>query len=123
MSNLEYEPEYSEMPAHLKPMLNTPMTDKPMPNAPVTTKRPDSGGACGSTDMPEMKIDSLVTKLLMGVDISEVYSQARVVREAVKAGIFGGLSMDLTTGYNLDILEDIQRAWKHIKETKPLVLV
>lgn len=39
-------------------------------------------------------------------DVSEVYSEPRIVKEAVKKGLRGGGSYDLKTGYDLRLMTD-----------------
>ena len=48
----------------------------------------------------DMKIMSM---MLSGVDITEVFSPARVVKFCDKYGLTGGDSFDLRTGYDLQI--------------------
>ena len=44
----------------------------------------------------------VLAKVLLGVDVTEVYSPERVVRVCSRYGLAGGSSMDLTTGWNFD---------------------
>ena len=41
----------------------------------------------------------------------------------MQAGLIGGLSMDLTIGYDFNKFEGRQRAWRHVQDDKPLVLI
>ena len=50
------------------------------------------------------------------VDISEVFSPPRVVMQGMKTGLKAGSSMDLLTGWNVDLKADRDRALKQLDE-------
>ena len=55
-------------------------------------------------------MSEVMAKILMGVDITEVYSPARVTNMAKQFGLEAGIAMDLLTGYDLDRVEDRKKA-------------
>ena len=57
------------------------------------------------------------------VDITEVFSPPRVVKQGEKLGFKAGTSMDLMTGWNFELKADRERAIKLIKEEKPKLLI
>ena len=75
---------------------------------------------CAIAKLMLMKV---IAKLRQGVDITEVYSPERIVKEAKRFGLSPGLSMDLLTGWNFDLRKDRMKAEEHQKEARPLLLV
>ena len=65
----------------------------------------------------------VMANILMGVDITEVYSPERCINLAKKYGLKTGLAMDLMTGYDFDRPEDRKKAWNHLKTEKPMFLI
>ena len=55
-----------------------------------------------SEDMKLMAVDDriIIASIIMGVDITEVFSPERVVTVARRMGLTPGSSMDLTTGWD-----------------------
>ena len=65
----------------------------------------------------------ILASVIMGVDITEVYSPARVAQVARKFGLTPGSSMDLTEGWDFNLEEHKTLAWKRIREEQPYVVV
>ena len=55
--------------------------------------------------------------------MSEIYSPVRVAKVAEAMGLRRGLSMDILTGWNFNESDSRRRAWKHVKEDEPLLLI
>jgi hypothetical protein len=68
----------------------------------------------------DMKIMSM---MLSGVDITEVYSPARVVKLCGKYGLVGGDSFDLRTGYDLADPATQARVVRHLQREKPKLVI
>ena len=84
---------------------------------------------CGDTPVSR-ELGRLAADLLLGVqrsttrpDVSEVYSPERVVRAARELGLIGGISMDLTTGWNFSKAEHRRMAEQHVRKEQPLLLI
>ena len=71
-------------------------------------------------DPEDLKI---IAKLILGVDLAEVYSPQRVVRAGARFGLQGGSSMDLTIGWDFDLPEHRKKAEEQIAREQPHVLV
>ena len=69
------------------------------------TVRKDSDPILGLGSLQEIPNDILKAAVLVlkGVDITEIFSPERVVKEAKKYGLSPGLSMDLTNGWDFRI--------------------
>ena len=65
----------------------------------------------------------MLSKIIRGSDIVEKYSPTRVNKFESTFGVNVGVSMDLTNGYDFDDIKDQNRAWKVIRESKPLVVI
>ena len=65
----------------------------------------------------------ILSSVILGVDITEVFSPARVAQVAKKFGLLAGSSMDLTDGWDFNLNEHKQLAWKRIKDEQPYVVV
>ena len=87
---------------------------------PRTTGASSSGETRNMVDALEMKI---LAKVLMGVDLTEVYSPERIARVCMKYNLKAGSSMDLLTGYDFTKPEDRRRAWEKIKREEPMLVV
>ncbi len=61
--------------------------------------------------------------MMKGVDIMEVFSPERVVKEAARYGLTPGWSLDLKTGWDLNREEDRRRAKDIIEKDQPLLVV
>ena len=82
---------------------------------------------------PEMNLDSLqvmteedkkiVASVILGVDITEVYSPERIAKVARDFGLKPGSSMDLTTGWDFTRSDHRRAAWKKVEEEDPYLLV
>ncbi len=66
---------------------------------------------------------AIAANIIMGVDITEIYSPERVVKVAKAMGLRGGLSFDLTNGWNFNVEEDCEEAWRYITTQKPLLVI
>ena len=60
---------------------------------------------------------------IMGVDVSEIYSPARITKVCARFGLTPGSAMNLQNGYDFDTLEDRNRAVKRLLEGKPKLLI
>ena len=85
---------------------------RPRPRSPTISYRTD-GESVGS-NMDDRAIDmrndtdkKILLAVIMGIDITEIYSPERVARLAKKFGLVSGSSMDLTNGWEFD--RDITR--------------
>ena len=65
----------------------------------------------------------IISSFILGVDITEIYSPARVNEVARRWGLKPGSSMDLTNGYDFTKPEDRKRAWANIKEEDPFLII
>ena len=61
----------------------------------------------------------IVASVILGVDITEVYSPERVNQVAKRWGLTPGSSLDLTNGYDFTKPEDRKAAWTKIKQEDP----
>ena len=66
---------------------------------------------------------NMVFECLKGVDVTEIYSQERVCKEAAKFGLKPGWSVDLLTGFNLSKKSDRQKVEEHQRTEKPVLMV
>ena len=57
------------------------------------------------------------------VDITEVFSPPRVVKQGELIGLRSGSSMDLLTGWNFELKADMDRAIRMIEEQKPNLVI
>ena len=60
---------------------------------------------------------------IMGVDITEIYSPARVTQVCSRFGLEPGSAMDLHTGYDFDTQADRNRAVRKVLTEKPKLLI
>ena len=65
----------------------------------------------------------IISSYILGVDITEVYSPARVNEVARRWGLKPGSSVDLTNGYDFTKPEARKRAWAKIKEEDPFLII
>ena len=65
----------------------------------------------------------ILASVIMSVDVTEVFSPARLNKLAAKFGLAPGASLDLTNGWDFSCAEDRLRAWKLIKKTVPYVII
>ena len=89
-------------------------------------RRLAEGKNTADEDDAEESVDTLahiMAKVLMGADVTEIYSQERVTKMARRYGLKAGIAMDLVNGYDFNKIEDRKRAWTHLKEQKPLFLI
>ena len=68
----------------------------------------------------DIKILSMV---LCGIDITKVFSPARVAKGCERAELIPGDSFDLRTGYDLSDPQTQARAVRRVSETKPKFLI
>ena len=66
---------------------------------------------------------NILANVLLGVDITEVYSPARVTQTCLKVGLAPGSAMDFRTGWNFDMAVDRRRAFERIKKEEPMLLI
>ena len=59
---------------------------------------------------------NMMAKILMGVDITEIYSPERVINMTKQYGLSTGIAMDLMTGYDFNRMEGRRKAWNHLKQ-------
>ncbi len=74
-------------------------------------------------DTTRTQMYAIAAQLIAGVDVTEIYSPRRVVEVAEEMGLRGGLSLDLTTGWDFDREEDRDKTWEYITRIKPLVVI
>ena len=65
----------------------------------------------------------ILASIIMSVDVTEVFSPARVNKLAAKVGLTPGASLDLTNGWDFSLAADRNRAWKLVKTSTPLVII
>ena len=65
----------------------------------------------------------ILASIIMSVDVTEVFSPARVNKLAAKSGLLPGASLDLTNGWDFSCADDRTMAWKLIKKTVPYVII
>ena len=65
----------------------------------------------------------ILASIVMSVDVTEVFSPARVNKLAAKIGLLPGASLDLTNGCDFSLAADRNRAWKLIKSSVPFVAI
>ena len=61
--------------------------------------------------------------MIMGVDITEVFSPERVAQVAKRFGLTSGSSMELTNGWDFNRDDHKRKAWAKIKEEAPVLLI
>ena len=66
---------------------------------------------------------NILKSVILGVDITEVYSPVRVAAVAGKFGLTGGTSFDLTNGWNFSDPQHRAAAWKKIKQEDPYCII
>ena len=65
----------------------------------------------------------ILASVILGVDVTEVFSPERINRLAAKFGLTPGSSLDLTNGWDFEIPEHRQKAWALVKKTSPFVII
>ena len=91
----------------------------------------DGATTCSlASDDADQMLDSLdeidrriLASIIMSVDVTEVFSPARVNKLAAKFGLTPGASLDLTNGWDFSLAADRNRAWKLVKTSTPLVII
>ena len=61
--------------------------------------------------------------MLLGVDITEVYSPERIARVAMEFGLVAGSSMDLTNEWDFTRSDHRRAAWRQVEKEDPYLLV
>ena len=61
----------------------------------------------------------ILRSVILGVDLTEIYSPVRVAAVASKFGLRAGTSFDLTNGWNFSDPRHRAAAWKRIKQEDP----
>ena len=79
------------------------------------------------SDDADQMLDSLdeidrriLASIIMSVDVTEVFSPARVNKLAAKFGLTPGASLDLRNGWDFSLASDRNRAWKLVKYADPV---
>ena len=87
----------------------------------------DSGMGMSSTQrekaMSEEEDRKILASMLLGVDITEVYSPERIARVATELGLVAGSSMDLTNGWDFTRSDHRRAAWIQVENEDPYQLV
>ena len=65
----------------------------------------------------------ILAMVILGVDITEVYSPERIATVAKEFGLTAGSSMDLTNGWDFTRGDHRRAAWKQIEKEDPYLLV
>ena len=65
----------------------------------------------------------IMRQILMGVDISEVFSPERVARTCIAFGMVPGESLDLSTGWDLSKVDGRRKAIRMVVRDKPKLLI
>ena len=65
----------------------------------------------------------VVAGVLLGVDMTEIYSPIRVAKVCIRMGLTPGSSTDLTSGFDFTKISDRERAWKRITTEKPFIVI
>lgn len=95
------------------------------PTSPAdSAMRDDSGGDIGAIfDALSDEDRSIVASVIRGVDVTEIYSPARVNTLAAKMGPIPGHSLDITNGWDFTKEEHRRKAWHLIKPTEPNMVI
>ena len=73
---------------------------------------------------PADRIDQdIIKRMIMGVDVTEVYSPARVTEACKKLGLSAGSFFDLSNGWNFDKHIDRRKAFEQIQREQPKLLI
>ena len=65
----------------------------------------------------------ILSAIIRGVDITEIYSPERVVKACLKQNLVPGSSMDLTSGWDFSKKEHREAAVRQISKEKPTLLI
>ena len=65
----------------------------------------------------------IIASVILGVDITEVYSPERIAKVAREFGLNPGSSMDLTNGWDFSKSEHRRQAWRQIEKEDPYLLI
>ena len=65
----------------------------------------------------------IMVAVILGVDITEVYSPERVAQVAKRYGLVAGSSFDLTNGWDFNLKEHREEARRRIKIECPYLLI
>ena len=65
----------------------------------------------------------MLREILMGVDITEVYSRPRVVQMGMSMGLIGGDSFDIRTGWDLSVKQNQARVFQMIQASDPTMVI
>lgn len=87
-------------------------------------KEDDDGHFAYAVESEDTRLmNRIVEKLLLGVDISEVFSPKRICKEAKSLGLASGFSFGLSTGWDFNRAEDREACERYIRTQRPLLLV
>ena len=65
----------------------------------------------------------IMASVILGVDITEVFSPERVAGVAKRYGLVAGSSFDLTNGWDFNVKEHREECWRRIKKECPYLLI
>ena len=65
----------------------------------------------------------IMASVILGVDITEVFSPERVAEVAKRYGLVAGSSFDLTNGWDFNVKEHREECWRRIKKECPYLLI
>ena len=117
----ERHPSPERNPPTLRPHPNDAAI--PVPKMRRLSEEDMSDGASSSNSMDNLESRKILSAILRGVDVTEIYSPKRVLKVCKDNALIEGKSMDLTTGYDFTKTEDKRRAWKHIIEDQPYFII
>ena len=83
----------------------------------------DSGMGMSSTQMEKERSEEdrkILASMLLGVDITEVYSPERIARVAMGFGLVAGSSMDLTNGWDFTRSDHRRAARIQVEKGRPV---
>ena len=83
----------------------------------------DTNGGDMDLNGLNVKDKKIMSAILRGVDITEVYSPERVAEACKRFGMIPGSSMDIRTGFDFDRSEDRRRARDRVRSERPTLLV
>ena len=108
--------------------IGTPDSDADMEDNGAKVGRMDPGSAMTDMGVDQLHVMSeedkkIIASVILGVDITEVYSPKRIARVAEQFGLTAGSSMDLTNGWDFFRSDHRRAAWKQIEKEDPYLLV
>ena len=83
----------------------------------------ENGRETAFTSKQRKALNLAVEKILQNPGIAEVFSPPRISVEGAKQGFRSSGSFDLETGWNLSDAQDRRAMWRHLQQTKPLLII